>query len=147
MFLFKHRDVIHNHFSPGGDDLVIVNGEKQENVTEIVYQVAYWRKANQIHRWFVENVQEGDDDCGYHEVSLPSLQALLDVCKQVKQDPTLGPKLLPTKGGFFFGNVEYNEYYMADVDLAIQKLDQVMTEEALKGENGPHTRYVYHSSW
>ena len=25
--------------------------------------VGYWRKANHIHRWFVENVQGGEDEC------------------------------------------------------------------------------------
>jgi hypothetical protein len=24
--------------------------------------VGYWRKANAIHRWFVEHVQDGNDD-------------------------------------------------------------------------------------
>ena len=25
---------------------------------------AYWRKANQIHNWFVTNIQGGNDNCG-----------------------------------------------------------------------------------
>ena len=24
---------------------------------------AYWRKANAIHKWFVDNVQDGEDNC------------------------------------------------------------------------------------
>ena len=31
-----------------------------------VIEVGYWRKANQIHNWFVENIQNGIDDCDYH---------------------------------------------------------------------------------
>ena len=27
-------------------------------------QIASWRKANAIHKWFVDNVQDGVDDCG-----------------------------------------------------------------------------------
>ena len=46
--------------------------------------VAYWRKANQIHRWFVENVQGGVDDCGTYEVTREDLQELLDCCIKVK---------------------------------------------------------------
>ena len=45
--------------------------------------VGYWRKANQIHRWFVENVQKGIDDCGYYRVSLKQLLALRDKCLKV----------------------------------------------------------------
>ena len=35
--------------------------------------VGYWRKANQIHNWFVQNVQGGEDDCGIYEVSQAKL--------------------------------------------------------------------------
>lgn len=50
----------------------------------IYEQVAYWRKANAIHRWFVENVQDGEDDCCYHrEVTKRDLEELRDTCKEV----------------------------------------------------------------
>lgn len=45
--------------------------------------VAYWRKANQIHAWFVENVQKGEDDCGDYYVSHEQLETLRDTCKTV----------------------------------------------------------------
>src|SRR6187549_2040929 len=41
---------------------------KPERISEITEQVAYWRKANAIHRWFVEKVQGGKDDCENYEV-------------------------------------------------------------------------------
>lgn len=43
----------------------------------------YLRKANAIHRWMVEHVQDGDDDCGNYEVSVEQLQELRDICKRV----------------------------------------------------------------
>lgn len=50
----------------------------------IMDQVGYWRKANQIHNWFVENIQGGIDDCNYHrEVRESDLRDLLDVCERV----------------------------------------------------------------
>jgi len=49
-------------------------------------QVGYWRKANQIHQWFVEHVQDGEDDCCYHnEVDKETLEELLDTCLKVKE--------------------------------------------------------------
>ncbi len=46
--------------------------------------VGYWRKANAIHRWFVENVQDGEDDCDYHrEVTAEDLEELRDLCIEV----------------------------------------------------------------
>ena len=50
----------------------------------ITEEVGYWRKANQIHNWFVENIQDGVDDCGYHrEVTEEDLNELLDICQRV----------------------------------------------------------------
>lgn len=46
--------------------------------------VGYWRKANQIHRWFVENVQDYQDDCEYYEVEREQLEELLDICVTIK---------------------------------------------------------------
>lgn len=47
------------------------------------YEEAYWRKANQIHKWFVDKVQNGVDDCEYYEVSKEQIEELLDTCKEV----------------------------------------------------------------
>ena len=48
--------------------------------------VGYWRKANEIHNWFVKNVQDSEDDCGMYEVSEDKLVELLNVCKEVKHN-------------------------------------------------------------
>lgn len=53
--------------------------------------LASWRKANQIHAWFVENVQNGVDDCGDYIVSEDILEELLSICKQVKEKAVLAP--------------------------------------------------------
>ena len=49
----------------------------------IVTEVAYWRKSNQIHAYFVDNVQNGNDDCGVYDVSKKQLEDLLYKCKEV----------------------------------------------------------------
>ena len=47
---------------------------------DVSVNVAYWRKANQIHNWFVTNVQRGEDDCGEYYVSREKLSQLLRDC-------------------------------------------------------------------
>ena len=49
----------------------------------IEFTVAYWRKANQIHNWFVENVQGGEDECKPHYVSRGQLTDLGETCLRV----------------------------------------------------------------
>src|SRR5260221_4638829 len=39
---------------------------------------AYWRKANAIHSWFVQNIQGGVDNCGRYEISWEQIAHLLD---------------------------------------------------------------------
>lgn len=58
--------------------------KKQYGFGRIMDQIGYWRKANQIHNWFVEHVQDGEDDCCYHhEVTKEILEELLDTCEKV----------------------------------------------------------------
>ena len=46
-------------------------------------EVAYWRKANAIHRWFVDHVQNGVDKCQESPVTREQLNELLSVCHEV----------------------------------------------------------------
>ena len=58
--------------------------ERRYGWGRIMEQVAYWRKANAIHDWFVNNVQDGEDDCSYHnEVTQADLIKLLNTCNTV----------------------------------------------------------------
>ena len=58
-------------------------GIKPDRISYIVEEVMYWRKANQIHNWFIENCADGDGDKTKMYVSHEQLQELLDTCKKV----------------------------------------------------------------
>ena len=69
-------------------------------------EIAYWRKANAIHKWFVDNVQDGIDDCRQSVVTREQLNELLSVCKKVVESATLidgtisnGSHMGPDTGG------------------------------------------------
>ena len=115
----------------------------------------YWRKANAIHKWFVDNVQYGDDDCKEYEVSPKKLIELRDLCRKVLAARDEAERLLPTQSGFFFGGTEYDEYYYADLEyteraiqMALEHVKEVgsWTFEHEK-EPGWGVRFTYHSSW
>jgi hypothetical protein len=93
-------------------------------------QLAYWRKANSVHGWFVKNVQNGVDDCGYYEVSKEQLETLLDLaqkCARLIHDgkPEEAFKLLPPTQGFFFG-AHSTESYLADMGSTIAQVAQIL---------------------
>lgn len=68
-----------------GLDMYLMRTDKENKNSdwENSIEVGYWRKANQIHNWFVNNVQGGVDDCDYYEVSDNKLIELLERCKEV----------------------------------------------------------------
>lgn len=103
--------------------------------------IGYWRKANAIHDWFVRNVQDGEDDCGHYTVEREQLETLLSTCRSVIADPQLGPEILPTRGGFFFGSTEYDEWYMRDVQDTIDIIEAALQIPEYDCE------FKYHSSW
>lgn len=82
---------------------------KSKPVRSISVEIMTWRKANQIHQWFVDNVQDGDDDCKRYFVSLDKLRELVTLCQVVAQNHAKAEELLPTQEGFFFGSYEYDD--------------------------------------
>lgn len=46
-------------------------------------EVAYWRKANAVHAFFVDQIQNGEDDCGNYEVPQEVLEDLMNRCKEI----------------------------------------------------------------
>lgn len=60
-----------------------IAGLPEEKICYVEFDVAYWRKANAIHQWFVKNCQAGNDDCSPHYVDREQLQELLDTVNRV----------------------------------------------------------------
>lgn len=104
-------------------------------------KVGYWRKANAIHQWFVDNCQGGEDDCREAYVGREKLEELRDICKKVLADNTLADEELPTQSGFFFGSTEYDEWYFQDLKLTVEIIDRVLSEVPDNWE------FYYGSSW
>ena len=89
-------------------------------------QIASWRKANAIHKWFVDNVQDGVDDCGEYKVTKEQLIQLHNTCNEVLNDGNLAEQLLPTQSGFFFGDTEYDTWYFNDIENTKRTIDEIL---------------------
>lgn len=110
---------------------------------KVEVEFMYWRKANQIHRWFVDNVQDGKDECQESYVEWDKLYQLRDVCRAVMADRSQADVLLPAASGFFFGTTDYDEWYFQDVENTIKFLDDLLErKEQLKSWD-----FYYRSSW
>ena len=112
--------------------------------SNVSVNVAYWRKANQILAWFINNYAEGVDDCKpvyvgerYH------LSILRNLCQEVIDDKSKAKELLPVSSGFFFGSDEYNEYYFQDIENTIEQLDKLLSNPKL----AEGWDFIYQASW
>lgn len=146
-----------SHYSPEEkkEVTVKVGGElhpkiKTERVSYITEDVGYWRKFNALHQWFVDNCQNGVDECQESYVASSKLKELLDeVLKPIKEAhesgdmenaTQLAEDLLPTQSGFFFGGTEFDEYYFKDVYETIELIEKLLEEDS-DGD------YYYQASW
>ena len=110
-----------------GEKIAQIVGQEGMAVNIVEMEVGYWRKANAVHQWFVKNVQNDVDDCKSYWVPRKKLLELQDVCNQVLADVTLASSLLPTQGGFFFGNLEYDEWYMENLEITLQNIQKALS--------------------
>lgn len=112
------------------------------SINEVTAEVAYWRKANAVHAWFVTNVQDDVDECQESFVSSKKMQELLDVCNKVLADNRLAAELLPPQSGFFFGSTTIDEHYLMDVEFTAARLTELLTDEQWKDWD-----FYYQASW
>ena len=109
-------------------------------VKTVRVEAAYWRKANAIHKWFVENVQEGEDDCGTYYVSRDKLRELLTLIEEVLKNKGVAQDKLPPASGFFFGSTEIDDYYYEDLEYTAERLKKIL-------EMSDSLEFYYRSSW
>ena len=117
-----------------GLDMILVRRTDDETYEE----VGYWRKANAIHGWFVRNVQNNVDDCGDYTVTKDQLRNLLMACELVLHDPVMSSTYLPTTSGFFFGNTDYDQWYLNSLESTIEIIKPLIDDQ---------DEYYYSSSW
>lgn len=141
MYLTRKVDVSDYYikFEPKGNQPAL----EIKNPVSVTEDFGYWRKANHIHNWFVLNIQNGNDDCAKYYISKEKFEELINICQKVLSDHSLAEKLLPTVGGFFFGDQEYNEYYFGSVKYTLDICQKALELEG----NKPYNKFYYQSSW
>jgi len=114
---------------------------------DVSVTVAYWRKANAIHGWFVDHVQDGKDECKETYVTREQLQTLHDLAVETlkrydAEDRYGAAELLKPREGFFFGSTEVDDYFRANLVDTIRQLAPLLDEDL-------HRRFTftYRSSW
>jgi len=117
----------------------LVGFENPFKVNTVTALSKYWRKANQVHGWFVDNVQRGEDDCREYYVSTGQIEELIAACERALQNQDA--EVLSPRAGFFFGSTEVDDYYWQDLRDTAEDLRRVLA-------NLPQGCWLtYQSSW
>lgn len=104
-------------------------------------EVAYWRKANAIHGWFMQFTDE--DNCTPVHISMATLTQLRDDVQKVLDEGTMEAVMeyLPPTPGFFFGSNEVDEYYWMNLKSTLTKLNDIISTSTDDQE------FEYCASW
>lgn len=130
-----------------GQSIVALAGLDQiisENnyVVSIEVNAVYWRKANAIHQWFVDNCGKGIDECQRIYVQRKDLEDLRDLVKDVLIHRDKAQVALPPQSGFFFGSTEIDEWYWEDLEYTAKELDRVLMNTFEQDVD-----FFYQASW
>lgn len=132
-----------------GLDMYLYYHENNDD-TKTDREIMYWRKANAIHKWFVFNVQSGEDKCEPHALTTDDLHRLLHACRIVvaKRNTDVAHEyanyFLPTGSGFFFGSTEYDDWYYEGLMRTIEEVGGFLRD--FPGNETEITMY-YRSCW
>lgn len=150
MYLYAEKYVSNYSFNNSDEKAVyttVVDAAGLGNLAEsesphfyVKIAAGYWRKANAIHGWFVDNVCDGGDDCGYHYVPREQLYELRDACREVLANPENAADMLPPRDGFFFGSNEIDQWYVDGLKRTIEIIDKIE-------KFGDDVAFYYHASW
>jgi hypothetical protein len=118
-------------------------------------ELMYWRKANQIHNWFVQNCQNGVDDCGRYAITVADLLKLKELCEKIltmtekrkamrytsfcareKEEVDVlyltlegveyAIEHLPSRSGFFYGSTEYDDWYVMELENTVEQINDAL---------------------
>jgi hypothetical protein len=132
---------------------VVRDDIKPSRINYIVEEVAYWRKFNALHGWFVQHCGGGVDECQDIYVSEESMLELLNGLKEVSKglsvgNVNIGQDFLPPTQGFFFGSGDIDEYYIDCVNSTIEIIEGLLKENEQSKEHGLYSGdFYYHASW
>lgn len=114
----------------------------------------YMRKHNHIQQWIEDNVGF-PENCENTYMTLEELQNLVRDLKAVakayntslEKGEKVAKEKMPTSTGFFFGDTQYDDYYLNKIKHDIENLEAMLDKaenDAAKGEN---VKFAYWCWW
>lgn len=126
------------------------------------YKIGYWRKFNALHNYIINHFANGRDECQRVYLLEEEIKEILNILKKVEEsfktakikeekdgyiiyENPIAEKLLPTKDGFFFGSLDYDDFYLDYVKRSIKIFEEVLKLLEERPEEGYDI--YYQASW
>lgn len=137
----------------GLDSYLFLKGKQSQ-------EMCYWRKANEIHRFFTEKALDcNEDNCVEIPCNLDDLEELEEYCKIILNASKNNSEIvyedahwncwqdfamdyLPRTSGFFFGSTEYDEWYLHDLEKTLDMFNDMKNQGHWNEEND-----FYYYAW
>lgn len=112
-------------------------------------EVQYFRKFNALQNYFEERYDIGN--CEFHLITSEDIEDLLDIIEpifkayrleDISKAQALAEANFPTTSGFFYGSLEYDDYYFQDIDTLYKTLLEM---NALFPELNYNQDFAYYS--
>ena len=105
-------------------------------------ELMYWRKANAIHNWFIQNCLDGKDknDGKKTLITREKLSELLKVCLKVLYDSKRANVYLPVDG--YLSSMR-DTWYFQDIINTINTIGDILDND----DNEKPIQVYYTSSW
>ena len=152
MYLEKAKIGAEKYFKTDWEELKVTNKQEFNNeVLPLLYndggrqcltkEIYYWRKSSAIHKWFSNQTEHGLGNCETLEVTKEMLQDFIFILEEVIKCKN-GEEKLPTTSGFFFGSMEYDEWYYEDLKRTLTKFKSLIDSFDFGKE-----KIYYHGWW
>jgi hypothetical protein len=127
---WEHMKPEEKHTITVKKDGKVVKSINHNKIAYIVEDAGYWRKANAIHKWFIDNCANGDGDRSTMYVDSEQLQELLDTVNKVLD----GSKLV--KGKVVNGQTSSENGWVDNLEDGEIIEDSTLAEELLPTQSG-----------
>ena len=110
-------------------------------------KIGYLRKANMIHYWIEKRILANNPEIKeiynteYYGLTYNDLKTLYCDIDFVQKNPNMAKEILPTRPGFFFGNLQYNKIYFDTLQETKKQLKRILDE------NTPEDVFIYNPCW